>query len=149
MRTVPRQRQYVGRSTLLVLRPVLRYSAGREAYVIRGIGRRLGPVLREDRRRQQTPLSIPDRRRGSTPQSTLARAQSRAGKGPGQSDGAPAAVPATKPVAIQADVARKRAQATDPVTSEAAADSIAERDAANVASYFDRLAARDWRPPDA
>jgi hypothetical protein len=33
-----------------VLRPLLRYSVTREAYVLRGVGNSLGPVLRADRR---------------------------------------------------------------------------------------------------
>jgi hypothetical protein len=33
------------------MRPILRYSALRDAYVLRFIGRRTGPVLRVDRRR--------------------------------------------------------------------------------------------------
>jgi len=36
----------VTQSTIRRLRPLLRYSAGRDAYVLRGIGRRVGPVLR-------------------------------------------------------------------------------------------------------
>ncbi len=31
----------------------MRYSAARDAYVLRGVGRRVGPVLRLDRRRRQ------------------------------------------------------------------------------------------------
>jgi hypothetical protein len=46
----PRQRRYIARHWLLVLKPVLRFSAGRDAYVLRGIGRFSGPVLRQDRR---------------------------------------------------------------------------------------------------
>jgi hypothetical protein len=35
------------------MRPLIRYSAMRDAYVLRGVGRHVGPVLRLDRRRQQ------------------------------------------------------------------------------------------------
>ena len=34
----------------MLMRPLLRYSGSRNAYVLRGIGRRTGPVLRVDRR---------------------------------------------------------------------------------------------------
>ncbi len=49
MRT-KRQRRYIARRWLLVARPVLRYSQGRRAYVLRLVGGRFGPVLRPDRR---------------------------------------------------------------------------------------------------
>jgi hypothetical protein len=49
MRT-KRQRRYIARHWLLVARPVLRYSQGRRAYVLRLVGGRFGPVLRPDRR---------------------------------------------------------------------------------------------------
>ncbi len=32
------------------MRPLLRFSAPRNAYVLRGVGRQFGPVLRADRR---------------------------------------------------------------------------------------------------
>jgi len=50
MRTVKRPRRYVSRYWLLLLRPILRYSTSRDAYVLRGVGRRVGPVLRPNRR---------------------------------------------------------------------------------------------------
>ena len=50
MRTVKRPRRYIPRYVLLVLRPAFRYSAMRDAYVLRGVGRRVGPVLRPNRR---------------------------------------------------------------------------------------------------
>jgi hypothetical protein len=50
MRTVRRPRRYVPRHWLLLMRPLLRYSEVRDAYVLRGVGRRTGPVLRADRR---------------------------------------------------------------------------------------------------
>jgi hypothetical protein len=33
-----------------LMSPMLRYSYSRDAYVLRGVGRRLGPVLRPERR---------------------------------------------------------------------------------------------------
>jgi hypothetical protein len=53
MRSAVRPRRYVARHWLLILRPVLRYSATRDAYVLRAIGRSKGPVLRIDRRRRR------------------------------------------------------------------------------------------------
>jgi hypothetical protein len=50
MRTVRRPRRYVHRHWLLLMRPLLRYSEVRDAYVLRVVGRRTGPVLRPDRR---------------------------------------------------------------------------------------------------
>jgi hypothetical protein len=41
----PRPRRRVGRVTLVVVSPLFRYSYRRDAYVLRGIGRRHGPVL--------------------------------------------------------------------------------------------------------
>jgi hypothetical protein len=48
MRDSPRRRHYVSPFTLVLLRPVLRYSPSRAAYVLRGIGGRVGPVLRRE-----------------------------------------------------------------------------------------------------
>jgi hypothetical protein len=45
------------------LRALLRYSATRDAYVLRIIGRRFGLVLRVDRRAARMPFDGPDRRR--------------------------------------------------------------------------------------
>jgi hypothetical protein len=50
MRTVKRPRRYVPRQLVLALRPALRYSSPRDAYVLRFVGRKYGPVLRPDRR---------------------------------------------------------------------------------------------------
>ncbi len=36
---------------LIAMRPFLRYSSGRDAYVVRIVGNRFGPVMRPDRRR--------------------------------------------------------------------------------------------------
>jgi hypothetical protein len=50
-----------------VLRPALRYSATRDAFVLRGIGNSRGPVLRPDRRgRRQGSFEGIDRRVGAT-----------------------------------------------------------------------------------
>jgi hypothetical protein len=64
MRTVRRPRRYIARHWLVLVRPLLRYSAARDAYVLRGVGRDLGPVLRVDRRRSQSFHGV-ERRRGA------------------------------------------------------------------------------------
>jgi peptidoglycan hydrolase-like protein with peptidoglycan-binding domain len=58
-----RQRHYIRRPTFLLVRPLLRYSTTREAYVLRIVGGRFGPVVRIDRRTEQRPVAGPDRRR--------------------------------------------------------------------------------------
>jgi hypothetical protein len=63
MRSVARPRRYVARHWLLILRPVLRFSVTRDAFVLRAVGNHVGPVLRPDRRRRQRPFDGPDRRR--------------------------------------------------------------------------------------
>jgi hypothetical protein len=50
MRSKVRPRRYIARHWLLILRPLLRFSLTRDAFVLRGIGNRAGPVLRPDRR---------------------------------------------------------------------------------------------------
>jgi hypothetical protein len=51
---------------LFVLRPALRYSATRDAFVLRGVGGHRGPVLRPDRRgRQPSAFEGIDRRAGT------------------------------------------------------------------------------------
>ncbi len=45
MRTTPRPRHTVNPVVLALLRPALRYSYTREAFVLRGIGNQRGPVL--------------------------------------------------------------------------------------------------------
>ncbi len=63
MRTVKRPRRYIARHWLIMLRPILRYSRAREAYVLRGFGSSVGPVLREDRRaRGRRPWEDAERR---------------------------------------------------------------------------------------
>ena len=53
MRTQQRPRRYLAPHWLLVLKLVFRYSATRDAYVLRVIGQSRGPVLRVDRRRRR------------------------------------------------------------------------------------------------
>jgi hypothetical protein len=50
MRAVHRPRRYVASRWVAVGRPVLRYSRPRDAYVLRVVGRKWGPVLKLDRR---------------------------------------------------------------------------------------------------
>jgi hypothetical protein len=52
MRMQHRPRHYVARHWVLLLGPLFRYSSTRDAYVLRAIGNRAGPVLRVDRRRR-------------------------------------------------------------------------------------------------
>jgi hypothetical protein len=63
MRTQQRPRRYVASRWLLLLRPVLRYSATRDAFVLRGVGRSIGPVLRIDRRHERRPSYVGVERR--------------------------------------------------------------------------------------
>jgi len=53
MRSEQRPRRYVAPQWLLALAPVLRYSATRDAYVLRVVGNSYGPVLRSERRRDR------------------------------------------------------------------------------------------------
>ena len=53
MRSAPRPRHAVGSATLTVLRPFFRHSLSRDAYVLRGVGNRLGPVLQERARKDR------------------------------------------------------------------------------------------------
>ena len=46
MRTTHRPRHEVPGVVVALLRPVVRYSVSRDAYILRGVGRRFGPVLR-------------------------------------------------------------------------------------------------------
>ena len=66
MRSQHRPRRYVARLWLSLLKPVLRYSATRDAFVLRAIGNSSGPVLRLDRRTaRQAAYSGAERRRMS------------------------------------------------------------------------------------
>jgi hypothetical protein len=49
-REVPRRRRRVSPVAVALLAPIFRYSSTRDAYILRGIGGRLGPVLVPDRR---------------------------------------------------------------------------------------------------
>ena len=60
-RSEPRLRTYVGPGLLRLVRPFFRYSYFRDAYVLRLVGERYGPVLKV---RSDRPRSQP-RRRGS------------------------------------------------------------------------------------
>jgi hypothetical protein len=63
MRVVRRPRRYVSPHWLRLFGPLLRYSGSRDAYVLRAVGNRMGPVLRQDRRQmQRRRLQGPDRR---------------------------------------------------------------------------------------
>jgi hypothetical protein len=58
-----RTRRYVARHWLVLLRPFFRYSYSRDAFVLRGLGRSVGPVLRAERRvKRARPLDGIDRR---------------------------------------------------------------------------------------
>ena len=45
MRTTPRPRRPVSPATARLLSPLFRHSIGRDAYVLRAVGNRRGPVL--------------------------------------------------------------------------------------------------------
>ena len=62
MRTVHRPRTYVAGHWITLMRPILRYSTARDAYVLRGVGRDVGPVLRVDRRRENLQHRVERRR---------------------------------------------------------------------------------------
>jgi hypothetical protein len=49
---VPRPRRTVNPVLMMLLRPLFRYSRTRNAFVLRVVGRRFGPVLRPAGRRQ-------------------------------------------------------------------------------------------------
>jgi hypothetical protein len=54
-REIPRPRHEVSRRQLKLLRPFFRYSRVRDAYVLRLVGRRRGPVLRLKSARRRRP----------------------------------------------------------------------------------------------
>jgi hypothetical protein len=64
MRDELRPRHYLPAPVLITVRPLFRYSGGRDAYVLRVGGNRIGPVLKRERRRGRgTPeYAGPDRR---------------------------------------------------------------------------------------
>jgi hypothetical protein len=47
MRSAARPRREVPSAVLTALTPLFRYSTPRDAYVLRGVGRNVGPVLRK------------------------------------------------------------------------------------------------------
>jgi hypothetical protein len=58
-----RPRRYVARHWLMLLKPVFRYSATRDAWVLRAVGQSSGPVLRLERRHtREAPYSGVERR---------------------------------------------------------------------------------------
>lgn len=61
-RSRPRPRRFVAPWLLSMLGFLFRYSGGRDAYVLRVIGGRVGPVLRPDRRRQSSGFTGRERR---------------------------------------------------------------------------------------
>jgi len=65
LRTVRRPRHYVSKHWLVLLWPAFRRNDRRDAYVLRVVGRRVGPVLRPNRRaRRESPaVEGVDRRR--------------------------------------------------------------------------------------
>jgi hypothetical protein len=67
LRTVRRPRRYVGKHWLVLLAPLFGYNHSRDAYVLRVVGRHVGPVLRPDRRvhREQRSDGADRRRRAS------------------------------------------------------------------------------------
>jgi hypothetical protein len=63
MRTEVRPRRYLARHWLVILRPAFRYSATRDAFVLRLLGNSTGPVLRVERRGRHRSFEGVDRRR--------------------------------------------------------------------------------------
>jgi hypothetical protein len=62
LRTVQRPRRYVAVRWLALLAPFFRYSYGRDAYVLRLVGDRVGPVLRRERRAGRRPPAAAESR---------------------------------------------------------------------------------------
>lgn len=50
MRTEHRARRQLSTPTFMLMRPVMRYSYTRDAYVLRGVGNRWGPVVKRPER---------------------------------------------------------------------------------------------------
>jgi hypothetical protein len=55
----PRPRHYVSAPVLTVMRPLFRYSARRDAFVLRIAHGETGPVLKRERRRHEDPHTGP------------------------------------------------------------------------------------------
>jgi len=63
MRTAHRPRRYVAQHWLVLAAPLLRFSQSRDAYVLRVLGTKVGPVLKPDRRAMnRRRLDGPERR---------------------------------------------------------------------------------------
>jgi hypothetical protein len=67
LRAVQRPRRYLAPTLLVALSPVFEYNHPRDAYVLRMVGRHVGPVLRPNRRvrRGQSSDGVDRRRRAS------------------------------------------------------------------------------------
>ena len=64
MRAVKRPRRYLAPTLLVALSPVFEYNHPRDAYVLRMVGRHVGPVLCQNRRvKRGQPSDGVDRRR--------------------------------------------------------------------------------------
>jgi hypothetical protein len=64
MRTARRRRRYLPPRRLSICRPLIEYDDARDAFILRAVGDRLGPVLRADRRRDGAPAYTGAERRG-------------------------------------------------------------------------------------
>jgi hypothetical protein len=64
VRLTPRPRRYVSPATIAICGPLLEHDLWRDAYLLRGVGARFGPVLRPDRRRVKAAYHGPERRDG-------------------------------------------------------------------------------------
>jgi len=64
MRVTKRPRRYIGSHWLFLLKPLFRHDSNRRAYVLRGVGNRVGPVLRAERRLRRKRTAEGAERRG-------------------------------------------------------------------------------------
>jgi hypothetical protein len=53
VRATPRTRRYVAPGLLRALRPLFVYNHNRDAYILRAVGKRIGPVLRSSEERRE------------------------------------------------------------------------------------------------
>jgi len=53
LRKIPRRRRYLSHRWLILLAPLFRFCPLRHAYILRLVGRWVGPVLRIDRRAER------------------------------------------------------------------------------------------------
>jgi hypothetical protein len=65
MRTTRRPRRYIAEQLLVLMTPAFRYSRSRDAWVLRVVGSKTGPVLRIDRRVAQRPFRGAERRQSA------------------------------------------------------------------------------------